>query len=213
MSDGMIENFIAEGVGLAASVILVTLFGGWITWRWTESNFGKKWKKHRLLIAQNIVDEFDVLDNQLFYFGKDLIGTSQKAMNELSALDHSTMQNKQDEIRVGFEKIERFFESNHFCLRDKDQEAVAYLDFTVNQVEKVALAGFPMAWANFESILDTHLRGSKSLDSTIGGPYKDKTRQHFMRDCAQSIDTMIGKIDRITWGSKARALSASLREP
>ncbi|ODS02436.1 hypothetical protein AUC71_01735 [Methyloceanibacter marginalis] len=210
----MVENLIAEGVGLLAGLLLITLLGGRIARWWSESAFDKKWRKHRQLVAKNIANESEALDNHLFYFGKDLIATSQKAMNELSALDHAQMQNKYNEIREGFDKIERFFESNHFCLRDKDQEAaIAYLDYTVNQVENEALSGFRMAWTNFEAMLDTHLRGSKSLDARIGGPYGDMTRHEFMRARAQSIDTMIGSIDRAMWDSKARALSESLRTP
>ena len=210
MSWGMVENLIAELIGLIAGILVVSIFGGTLAHRWAKVAFERKWKHYREFAADRIDNEVRELDDMLSSFGRELIETADKSVDAISYFDYSQLSARHKDITESFERIECFFQANHFCLRERDIElASAYLSYTENQVRETIFGD--QNWANLDLMLDSHLRGLHALDKKLGGPFGDGNRRDLLHACAIAIQTAISKLDRATWIGKARALSESLR--
>jgi hypothetical protein len=206
----MLENLIAEFIGLIGGILLVTIFGGRLAHWWAKVAFERKWKHYREFAADRIDSEVRELDEMLSSFGQELIETAEKSVDAISYFDYSQLSARHKDITESFERIENFFQANHFCLRERDIElATAYLAYTENQVRKTIFGD--LNWANLDLMLDSHLRGLHPLEKKLGGPFGDGNRRDLLHACAFAIQAAISKLDRATWIAKTRALSGSLR--
>ncbi len=180
LSDGMIENLIAEAIGIIATAILFSWIGRKLAERSASRSFDARWATYRKNLAASVELAQTNLQDKIVSLAQRISEISEKPREQINRVDFENFRRDVQELRAVFDSLESFISKHHFALRENDIAQAQALVATTAKLRTNILDGQNLTLGNFESMLRSHLDGSYSFDTKLPPQFFNGTRHEFM---------------------------------
>lgn len=208
-SDDMVLNLTSEMIGIIATLILITMLGGWFVRRAAAKSFDRKWAAFRADTAASILESQKQLDDDYFYLGQEMLRISEKPTGEINTEDLETFRRKRAACQSRGGELASIFERAHFALRESDIAPAAEFISTLRAEILEKLADGFSDFEQFDTRLAMHLQGLAPLHDFVGknaGP----TYRDVLLSAARGAEKAIAGMDRTRVLHLGRTLAEQL---
>ncbi|WP_134681932.1 hypothetical protein [Paracoccus ravus] len=201
----------SELIGIIATLVVVSMLGGWFVRRSAARIFEQKWAAFRNDLASWILVSQKQLEEDFFYLGKDMIRIAEKPVSEINAEDIDFFRRKRKSCLIRCSELLAIFERAHFSLRTRDITPASKYITALRTEFLQKLDSGASHFEQFDARLTMHLQGLCDLQSYMvvdkGITYRD-----ILIASANEADTEIMGTDREAVLRLGRALAEQLKK-
>lgn len=210
--DGMMQNLIAEGIGIIVTLVAITWIGGWIATTVARRAFEKRWAGYRRVLSNEVVWDQSEIDQDLSCLSNTMKAIAKKTNDDIELADLKYYRSKKKEIEGKINNIESLFQRAHFAFREKDIEICDEYIFYTHQEVRSVFSRNSIVFKEFDAMILSHLEGRADLNQSADRLMPGGTRRDFMISCADQAVAAIAGADTEGWMKRGnmfvRALSS-----